>query len=375
MNQQTSSYDTIVIGGGQAGLTSGYYLRQHGHDFVILDASPRIGNAWRNRWDSLRLFTFARFAGLPGMPFPAGPYSFPTKDEMGNYLEAYAERFDLPVRTGVPVTRLSRQDGRFVVEAGEQRFTADNVVVAMANFQRPKVPAFAREIDPGIIQLHSSAYRNPSQLRPGGVLVVGAGNSGAEIALELVRDHPTWISGRDPGHIPFRIEGRASRLILARLVLRVLFHRVLTVDTPIGRKLRPKMLAGGTPLIRTKPKDLLAAGVTRVPRTTGVRDGLPQLADGRTLEVANIIWCTGFHPGFTWIDLPVLHKDGQPLHERGIVASEPGLYFVGLDFLYALSSGMIHGVGRDAERIVWAIVREQEARRQPAREAVSISRA
>ncbi|HEY7019762.1 MAG TPA: NAD(P)/FAD-dependent oxidoreductase, partial [Ktedonobacterales bacterium] len=165
---QAEHFDTIVIGGGQAGLATGYYLKQQGRDFVILDANARIGDSWRQRWDSLRLFTPARFDGLVGMPFPAQGYSLPTKDEMADYLEAYAAHFQLPVRTGVKVDRLAREDERFVVTAGDQRFEADNVVVAMATFQQPKIPMFAAELDPDIVQLHSSAYRNPSQLREGG---------------------------------------------------------------------------------------------------------------------------------------------------------------------------------------------------------------
>jgi putative flavoprotein involved in K+ transport len=354
MMDRTLAYDTIVIGGGQAGLSTGYFLKQHGRDFVILDASERIGDSWRRRWDTLRLFTPARYDGLVGMPFPAPAHTFPTKDEMADYLEAYATRFELPVRTGVRVDCLTKQGGRFVVTAGSQRFEAENVVVAMANFQSPRVPPFGGELDPSIVQLHSSEYRNPSQLREGGVLIVGAGNSGSEIALEVARTHPTWLSGRDTGHVPFRIEGTAARLVLIRLVLRGLFHRVLTVKTPMGRKVRPKVLSQGGPLIRVKPKDLSAAGVERVPRMAGARDGLPVLQDGRILDVENVIWCTGFHPGFSWIDLPVLGAE-EPMHKRGVVASEPGLYFVGLTFLYAFSSTMIHGIERDAEHVVQTI--------------------
>jgi len=176
---------------------------------------------------------------------------------------------------------------------------------------------------------------------------VGAGNSGAEISLELARARRTWLSGRDTGHMPFRIEGVASRLLLA---LRFVFHRVLTVDTPIGRRARPRILSRGAPVIRVKPGDLASAGVERVPRMIGVRDGLPLLEDGRVLEVANVIWCTGYHPGFSWIDLPVFGAEG-PIHERGIVHDVPGVYFVGLEFLYAMSSVMVHGVGRDAQHI------------------------
>jgi len=330
----------------------GYHLMRRGIPFVILEANERIGDTWRKRWDSLRLFTPAKFDGLDGMRFPASGNDFPTKNEMGDFLESYARHFTLPVRTGVRVNGLSRQGDRFLVTAGDQRFLADNVVVAMATYQEPKVPAFASQLDPSIVQLHSFEYRRLSQLKPGSVLLVGAGNSGSEIALETARNgHPTWMSGRDTGHIPFRIDGLLARLIMVRLVLRGVFHRVLTVATPIGRKVRPKVLAGGGPLIRVKPKDLAAAGVVRVSRTTGVKDGLPLLEEGRVLDVTNVIWCTGFHPGFSWIKLPV-HGDIEPKHQRGIVPSEPGLYFVGLHFLYALSSTMIHGVGRDAERVV-----------------------
>jgi putative flavoprotein involved in K+ transport len=277
---------------------------------------------------------------------------------MADFLESYAAHFDLPVRTGIRVDKLSRQGDRFLITAGEKRFEAENVVVAMATFQRAKVPAFARDFDPAIVQLHSSDYKNPAQLRDGSVLVAGAGNSGAEIAVELARNgHQTLLSGRDVGHVPFPIDGLASRLFLLRLVFRLVFHRVLTVDTPIGRKVRPKVLYIGGPLIRTRPGDLARVGVKRVPRVAGARGGRPLLADDSAVDVANVIWCTGFQPGFSWIDLPLFDEHGQPTHERGIVATEPGLYFVGLHFLYALSSTMIHGVGRDAERIATAIAR------------------
>jgi putative flavoprotein involved in K+ transport len=344
-------FDTVVIGGGQAGLSVGYHLQRRGVPFVILDASGRVGDAWRNRWDSLRLFTPAKFSGLDGMRFPAPPNSFPTKDAMGDYLESYARHFQLPVRSGVRVERLSRLGDRFLVAAGDQQFEADNVVVAMAAWQRPRVPAFARELNPRIVQLHTFEYRNPSQLQPGGVLIVGAGNSGAEIALDVVHRHETWLSGPDTGHVPFRIEGLVARLLLVRLVLRVVFHRILTVKTPLGRKVRAKMLHRGEPLVRTKPQDLVAAGVKRVPRVGRVENGLPVLEDGRVLDVSNVIWCTGFNSGFSWIDLPVFDADGDAKHESGVVTSVAGLYFVGLKFLYAASSSAIHGVGRDAARI------------------------
>jgi putative flavoprotein involved in K+ transport len=361
--RQPERVQTVIIGGGQAGLSVGYHLAQRNLPFVILEANGRIGDSWRNRWESLRLFTPARFDGIPGLPFPAAPFTFPTKDQMADYLEDYAKRFALPVRTGVRVERLSRNGSRYLVSAGANRYEAEHVVVAMATYQRSRVPTFASELDPGVAQLHSSEYRNPSQLKKGPVLVVGAGNSGSEIALDLTRaGHHVWMSGRDTGQIPFRIAGLPARLFLARLVLRFVFHRVLTTDTPMGRKVRPSIVSKGGPLIRVRAQDLAAAGVERVPRTAGVRNGLPVLEDGRVLEVENVVWCTGFHAGHSWIELPVFDEDGEVVHKRGIAEGEPGLYFVGLHFLYAMSSTMIHGVGRDAEFVADTIATRIHAR-------------
>jgi putative flavoprotein involved in K+ transport len=361
--QETTYVHTLVIGGGQAGLSVGYHLARRGIPFLIVDASHRIGDAWRNRWDSLRLFTPARYAGLAGFPFPARGDSFPTRQEVADYLEAYAERFNLPVRTDVQVERLSRNGERFVAEAGGQRFEAENVIVAMANYQTPRVPSFAEDLDPGILQVHSQCYRNPGQLQKGGVLVVGAGNSGADIAMEVAQTRRTWMSGKESGHIPLRIESAFVRYFLVRLI-RFFGHHVLTLSTPIGRKLRPKMLGQATPLVRVKPWDLTAAGIERVPRVVGVRNGRPLLADDRVLDIANVIWCTGYHPGFSWIDLPIFGEKGEPMHERGVVSREPGMYFVGLHYLYSMTSATLLGVGRDAERIARAI--ESRSRLAPA---------
>jgi putative flavoprotein involved in K+ transport len=354
----TERIDTLVIGGGQAGLSVGYHLARRGVPFVILDANRRVGDAWRNRWDSLRLFTPNRLNGLPGMPFPGPRWELPTKDEFADYLESYAERFELPVRTGVEVERLTRSGDRFVATAGDRRLEADDVVVAMSSWQRPRVPQFASELDSGILQLHVADYRNPRQLQDGDALLVGAGNSGAEIALDLAGTRRVWLSGPDTGQLPFRPQSAVARVLMP-FIGRVIFHRVLTTSTPIGRRVRPKMLAKGDPLIRVKHKDLAAAGVERVPRTTGVERGFPRLEDGRRLDVANVVWCSGFHPGFSWIDLPVLGPD-EPNHDRGVVDSEPGLYFVGLKFLYSKSSEQIHGVGRDAARIAGIIAARRE---------------
>jgi putative flavoprotein involved in K+ transport len=346
----TERIETVVIGGGQAGLSVGAELKRRRRPFVILDANERTGDSWRRRWDSLLLFTPARLNGLRGMRVPGPGDAFITKDQMADSLEAYAARMDLPIRRGVRVDGLTRLGDRFEVTAGDRRFEADNVVVAMANYQIPQTPPFADELDAGITQIHSHDYRDPSQLRDGGVLVVGLGNSGADIGLEIAQGHPTWVAGEESAHVPFRIETFVARTILLRIV-RFVGHHVLTVRTPIGRRIRPKFMTEAAPLVRVKPKDLVAAGIQRVPRVAGVKDGRPQLEDGRVLDVANVVWCTGYRSGFSWIHLPVLGERDEPRHERGVVASEPGLYFVGLRFLYAAMSDTITGVGRDAARV------------------------
>jgi len=366
MNGHSSEqFETVIIGGGQSGLSVGYYLAKRDRRFVILDANERIGDSWRKRWNSLRVFTQARYDSLPGWPFPAPARSFPTKDQVADYLEAYAARFGLPVRSGVRADRLTKEGNRYVVTAGDHRFEADNVVVASGVYQKPKVPAFAVELDPGIVQMHSAEYRGPFQLREGGVLVVGAGNSGAEIALEASRDHQTWLSGRDTGQEPTR-PGSVPDRVLMPAIWFIVTH-VLTVKTPIGRKVKRKFRDRGIPLARVKRKDIAAAGIERTPRTVGSRDGLPVLDDGRVLEVGNVIWSTGYTYDFGWIHLPVFDEHGHPVHDRGVVGSEPGLYFVGLVFLYSLSSALIGGVGRDAEYIAKRIV-EREPNDLPAHE-------
>lgn len=371
-NGNTEYVETIIIGAGQAGLATGYYLSREGLPHLILEAGERVGAAWRKRWDSLCLFTPARVDALPGMPYPGPAHSFPSKDEFADYLEAYAEYFGLAVRTGVRVSRLSRHGDYLIVEAGEQRFDARNVVVATGHYQAPKLPPFAGELDGSIVQLHADAYRNPSQLQDGPVLVVGAGNTGAELALETAREHETWLSGRDVGSVPFNIEGFSGRL-LAPIVARVFFHQVAKATTPVGRRLHRKARHHGLPLVRTKPAHLKAAGVERVPPVAGVHQGRPQLTDGRVLEPANVIWCTGFYADFSWIDLPVFDDEGEPVHERGVVPGEPRLYFMGLLFQQAASSTQIHGVERDARHIVRNLVRERG--RLPADAAATVEAA
>ncbi len=346
--------ETVVIGGGQAGLSAGHHLAKRGHEFVILDAYERVGDNWRCHWDSLRLYSPARAAALPGMKFPAPRSSYPTKDEMADFLETYQERFELPVRGGVRVSTVRREGERYTVMCTDgSSYTCDNVVVATGTFGRtPKVPAFAGELDPGIRQLHSSDYKRPSQLRPGGVLVVGASHSGGDIAFEAgTEGHPVVLSGPIHGQIPFRLEKRSAKVAFP--VLFFLAQHVLTMRTPIGPKIRPEIRAHGGPLIRVKKDDLARVGVEMTPaRTVGTKDGKPMLDDDRVLDVTNVVWCTGFQQDFSWIDLPITGDDGWPMERRGVVDTAPGLYFVGLAFQYAFSSMLVGGAGRDAEYVV-----------------------
>ena len=376
--QDTECFETVIVGGGQAGLAVGHHLTKRGHSCVILDANDRIGDSWRKRWPSLRLYSPARAAALPGMRFPAPPHSFPSGLDMADYLEAYAREFALPVRTGAAVDGLERNGDGYVVTAGEHRFETDNVVVATGVFQHehPVTPAFAGELDPEIRQLHSADYRSPAQLQEGAALVVGAAHSGGDIAYEVARaGHRTLLSGRDTGQIPFDIEGRSARFVFPLLAF--VATRILTVSTPIGRKAKGTIRAHGGPLLRVKRSDLEAAGVERIfERTVGVRDGKPVLEDGRVVDVANVIWCTGFRNEYRWIRVPLpLDADGFPEQVRGAVPSSPGLYFVGMPFLHSFASMLIIGAGRDGERVAKHILsrgsRSRRAERRGSRRRAS----
>lgn len=351
-NQTPERIETVVIGAGQAGLATGYHLTKLGRQFTILDSVERVGDNWRCHWDSLRLYSPAKVSSLPGMPFPAPPMSFPTKDEMADYLEAYADAFDLPVRTGQRVRRLSKIGETYLVTTDSRPYVCDNVVVASGTFGRtPYVPGFATELDPSIVQLHSSSYKNPEQLSDGPVLVVGASHSGSDVAYELgTAGFKTVLSGPIHGEVPLDIESPPARVVFP--ILFFLAKHVLTERTPLGRKMRPKIRAHGGPLIRSKRADLERAGVEIVPaKIVGVRDGRPTLDGGDVLNVANIVWCTGFRQDFSWIDLPVVGEDGWPLDSRGVVPGAPGLYFTGLAFQYAFASTLIGGAGRDAKYV------------------------
>lgn len=354
---------TVVIGAGQTGLATAYHLGRAGQRCVVLDEHPRPGDQWRARYDSLRLNTPAQYDGLPGMPFPAPKHSFPTGCDMADYLEAYVERFGIDVRSGAHVTSVDRlPDGRYTVTAGKTSYLADNVVIATGGENHPYVPELAHELDPGIRQLHSQDYEAPWQMLPGPVLVVGAGQSGADIALECARaGHETWLSGKPPGEVPVRIDSRRARVVFP--VIWFMWNHVLTLRTPMGRKAQPKVRMGGAPLVRVKGSDLDAAGVHRTDaRTVGADDeGRPRLDDGSVIDVANVVWCTGFRQEFGFIHPSVTGEDGWPCDRGGVVDDSPGLFFMGLLFQRGFYSMLIGGAGRDAAFIAGHIAARARA--------------
>ena len=351
--------NTIVIGAGQAGLAAGYELARRGVSFAILDGAARVGDSWRYRWDSLRLFTPASRSGLPGMAFPAPGPHLPHKDEVGDYLEQYAERFRLPVRLETRVESLARTGERYAIRAGAARFEADNVIVAAGPFQKPKIPALAGRLSSDIHQLHSSAYRNPRALPDGPVLVVGVGNSGAQIALELAKTRKVWLAGRETGHLPRTLLGRDIYDWVWPVMTR------LTLDTRLGRRLRERTRRGD-PLVGIPARELTDARITRLDRLTDVRDGLPVCGE-QAVAPSTIVWSTGFTPDYRWIDLPVLDESGAPRHRRGVAGDAPGLYFVGLRFQHRMTSALIGGVGEDAAYIAARIAGARAAERHAVR--------
>lgn len=341
--------ETLVIGGGQAGLAVGQQLATRDADVLILDAEQQVGDVWRRRWDSLRLFTPARYCALPDSVFPAPPDHFPDKDEVADYLGRYAERFDLPIRQGTRVTALRREGNRYVAEAGDLQVECDQVVLAAGPFQRPLIPSLAAELSLDIVTRHSSAYRRPADLPEGPVLVVGAGNSGAQIAMELARDRKVWLAGRNTGHLPRRVAGRDLFDWLWPVMTRA------TVESRVGRAFRARIGRGGDALLGITERNLHAAGVMRVGRLTHVRGGYP-MCDGTLLTPRSIIWCTGFAADYQWIDLPLCDVHGVPQHRRGEALASPGVYFVGLRFQTRLNSSLLGGVGLDARAIASRIL-------------------
>jgi len=342
----TRKFRTIVIGAGQAGLAAGYFLRNLHEDFIILDQESQIGDSWRKRWDSLKLFTPSQYNNLPGFPFPSGRGTYPTKDDMANYLLNYATKFSLPIELNTKVIELHKTFESYELITENGSLFSDFVIVATGTNPVSYIPEFAKELDKGIAQIHSSEYKNPEQFPAKSTLVVGAGTSGVEIALELSKTRKTMLSGKPTPHIPdfvFRYIGRLYWWFA---------QNILTLKTPIGRKVSQIIRSSGAPLISISLKDVEKARIEHLPRLKGVLNGFPQLEDNRILSVDSIVWATGFKPDYSWIKIDTLNPQGWPETWRGVYEASKGIYFIGMVFQFGLTSGLVGGVSRDAAYVV-----------------------
>jgi len=345
MNDRTRAdarrLDVAVVGAGQAGLAIGRHLAEQGRQFAIFEADEAVGTAWRGRWDSLVLFTPRRYDGLPGLPFPGEPDGYPTRDEVVGYLDEYARAFGLPVRLEAPVRRVLGENGTFRLELDDGVVETDQVVVATGPFQVPRIPTLAADLDPAVFQTHSVGYRNPGALPDGPVLVVGGGNTGFQIAQELAASREVHLAvGTRQTPLPQRIGGRDLFWWLGKLG-----NTEKSVDSRMGQRLSTRDV-----LIGSSPRGVKRAGVHMQPRATGASGRTVAFADGTTIDVAAVIWATGYRLDHSWIDLPLAGPDGILRHRRG-VTDVPGLYFLGLPWQHTRGSALLGWVKEDAEFI------------------------
>jgi putative flavoprotein involved in K+ transport len=332
-----TEHEIVIIGGGQAGLALGYYLKKERRRFIILDAAAETGESWRSRWDSLVLFTPADYSTLPGLPFPKDKHLKPDKDEVADYLALYARTFDLPIHHNCRAKRLYRDGGKYHIEVATTTITANHVVIATGPYHTPNIPKISENLSSDVFQVHSAEYRNPAQIPPGDVLVVGGANSGAQIAEELSQTRQVYLSrGRKLPFVPrFMTSHLVYRLIELSCIMRV------NIESPFGKILRHQDAVYGVnlkKLARVKMKDRLIDANGKTVTFKG----------GEILQIQNIVWATGYRQNFSWVDLPVFDDRGRPCHRRG-VTELPGLYFLGLEWLWTRGSALLGWVGRDAE--------------------------
>ena len=342
-------YDVVVIGGSQAGLALGYFLARDGRRFTILEAADAPAAAWRKRWDSLKLFTPVRYDSLPGLPFPGDPESYPGRDEVADYLTRYAEHFSLPVQLDSEVLAVRAGDDRgFAVELRDRTYAADQVVIATGPFQTPRVPAIAEQLDASIVQMPSTDYRGPADVRDGPVLVVGGGNTGYQIAEELAGAHEVHLSvGSRQTPLPQRLLGRD----LFRYLEAGRFMRV-TVQSRLGQRLQDReTLIGSSPRAARRRHGIELRG-----RAVEASDGEIRFDDGSVLSPKAVIWPTGFTLDHTFVEAPIFDHDGRVEHRRGVTAV-PGLYFLGLPWQHTRGSALLGWVKDDARHIASEIAR------------------
>jgi putative flavoprotein involved in K+ transport len=348
-------YDVVVVGAGQAGLAIGYHLAELGREFVILEREHDVAAAWRDRWDSLTLFTPRAYDSLPGLAFPGDADGYPSGQEVLAYLQRYAAQFDLPVRLGTRAKRLSQDGGAFVIELDDARITADQVVLATGPFQEPRVPAIAERLGPEVVQMHSTAYRRSSDLPTGRTLVVGGGNTGYQIAHELATSRETHIAiGTRQAALPQRLFGRDLFFFLTKTGL---INK--SVETRIGRRMSQKET-----LVGPLPKLAKRLGVISHGRVTDAAERTVTFADGSQLDVDGVVWATGFRYDHSWVDLPLTDQEGRVKHRRG-VTEIPGLYTLGLQWQYTRGSALLGFVKHDAEFIAGQIAARAGARQRP----------
>jgi putative flavoprotein involved in K+ transport len=351
----TEHFEVVAIGAGQAGLAIGYFLKRQGRRFLIVEAADSIGAAWRSRWESLVLFTPRRYDSLPGLPFPGDPDGYPSRDEVIAYLERYAETFELPIELNSPVRSLSTDDGSFVLETTGRTIEAEQVVVATGPFQVPYVPELAEELAPNVFQVHSTAYRDPTQIPQGTVLVVGGGNTGFQIAKELSSTHPVHLAvGSRQTSLPQRILGRDLFWWLTKVGL---LNK--TVESRLGKRLRDR-----DTLIGSSPRELSRHGVELNPRAVRASGRRVTFEDGTELEVDSVVWATGYRADYSWIKLPIFGPNGEARYRRG-VTDAPGLYFLGLTWQHTRGSALLGWVKDDAAYIASQIQTFATAEREP----------
>lgn len=337
-------YQTVIIGAGQAGLAMGYYLKQINQSFIILDKNQNIGDEWRKRYDSLVLFTPRMYSSLPGLLLKGDPHDFPVKDEIVQYLNQYVDAFQLPVQLQTEVKRVWKEYNHFYVQTIDEVYEAENVIIASGPFQTPNIPGFAQQLSSDILQMHSSQYKNPADLIEGNALVVGGGNSGAQIAVELSNERETYLSvSQKMKFFPLKI-GKKSIFWW--------FDKLGILKAPSHSWIAKKIQAGGDPIFGSELKGALASGaVIQKSRTVDGDDTAIRFQDQTKLEVQNIIWATGFSLDYSWLEVKeVLNDRGRPLHKRGVTQVD-GLYFLGLPWQYRRGSALLQGVGEDAKYI------------------------
>lgn len=339
-------FDVIVVGAGQAGLAMGYDLKRNHRSFCILESNQRVGDSWRKRYDSLVLFTPRVYSQLPGMNASRDPHTYPTKDDIAADLEAYAHRYALPIHFQTTVHSLEKRDGRFILKTNRGTYQANKVVISTGPFQQPWIPPFAEQLYPDIVQMHSSSYRNPNQLQDGNLLIVGAGNSGAQIAVECAKYRQTFLSVSRPlKFMPLQIFGKSIFWYYEKLGL---------MDAPTTSKKGAWLKKQPEIIYDLHLKTVLKNGdITLKSKAISTTSGHDiAFDDGTRLEVQNIIWATGFQSDYHWIQIPdVLDATGQPKHKRGVSPVDQ-LYFLGLPWLSCRGSALLGWVGKDAQALM-----------------------